>query len=286
MKGGGGTLFREPSRRADGPAPLHASAPLPGRRRGSSGGRESNTPPPPTHTPTTGCGIRDRSDGPFCLKGRGRGPARRSALPTAGGSARPRPRPRRQPPPGDRVTGPGSCQRPERGLSPPRPPGHRQAPSAARDRARPDRTDAPEGAGARCGSPPPPASPHLCGAAPRRSPPPASSPAPSLPRGKRGALSPRPPVGCEPPRRPPPTPACGTARWRAGGRVRPTFEELHLLELEGDVVAAGENVDGAAGLREQVQVQLQPHPAAARPCHPPPGAARPAWAGGRRPPPG
>lgn len=151
MKGGGGTLFREPSRRADGPAPLHASAPLPGRRRGSSGGRESNTPPPQHTHPPRAAGSGTGATG---LKGRGRGPARRSALPTAGGSARPRPRPRRQPPPGDRVTGPGSCQRPERGLSPPRPPGHRQAPSAARDRARPDRTDAPEGAGARCGSPP------------------------------------------------------------------------------------------------------------------------------------
>lgn len=42
-----------------------------------------------------------------------------------------------------------------------------------------------------------------------------------------------------------------------------TLSQLHPLELEGDVVAPGEDVDGAAGLREQVQVQLQPHPVAA-----------------------
>lgn len=284
MKGGGGTLFREPSRRADGPAPLHASAPLPGRRRGSSGGRESNTPPPQHTHPPRAAGSGTGATGPSALKvavGAQRG-------------ARPCQRPGALPGPGP---GPGDSPRPGIALQGR---GAASAPSAACPllaRRATARHPAPPGIGPgltgrtpRRGPVPavglPPASPHLCGAAPRRSPPPASSPAPSLPRGKRGALSPRPPVGCEPPRRPPPTPACGTARWRAGGRVRPTFEELHLLELEGDVVAAGENIDGAAGLREQVQVQLQPHPAAARPCHPPPEAARPAWAGGRRPPPG
>lgn len=38
-----------------------------------------------------------------------------------------------------------------------------------------------------------------------------------------------------------------------------TFHERHALELEGNVVLSGENVNGAAGLREQVQVQLQLH---------------------------
>lgn len=42
-----------------------------------------------------------------------------------------------------------------------------------------------------------------------------------------------------------------------------TLHQVHALELEGDVVAAGEDVERPAGLREQVQVQLQPHPAAA-----------------------
>lgn len=43
-----------------------------------------------------------------------------------------------------------------------------------------------------------------------------------------------------------------------------TLHQLHPFELEGDAVAAGEDVDRPAGLREQIEVQLQPHAAAPR----------------------
>lgn len=38
-----------------------------------------------------------------------------------------------------------------------------------------------------------------------------------------------------------------------------TVQQRKLLEVEADVVLLGENVHGAAGLREQVQVELQRH---------------------------
>ena len=41
--------------------------------------------------------------------------------------------------------------------------------------------------------------------------------------------------------------------------VRPTFEQVHGAQLEGDAVLLGEDVDGAAGLGQQVQVELQAH---------------------------
>lgn len=43
-----------------------------------------------------------------------------------------------------------------------------------------------------------------------------------------------------------------------------TLHQLHPFELEGDAVAPGEDVDRPAGLREQIEVQLQPHAAAPR----------------------
>lgn len=39
----------------------------------------------------------------------------------------------------------------------------------------------------------------------------------------------------------------------------PTLEQLHGAQLEGDAVFLGEDVDGAAGLGQQVQVELQDH---------------------------
>ena len=41
--------------------------------------------------------------------------------------------------------------------------------------------------------------------------------------------------------------------------VRPTFEQVHGAQLKGDAVLLGEDVDGAAGLGQQVQVELQAH---------------------------
>ena len=38
-----------------------------------------------------------------------------------------------------------------------------------------------------------------------------------------------------------------------------TFEQVHGAQLEGDAVLLGEDVDGAAGLGQQVQVELQDH---------------------------
>lgn len=39
----------------------------------------------------------------------------------------------------------------------------------------------------------------------------------------------------------------------------PTFEQVHGAQLEGDAVLLGEDVDGAARLGQQVQVELQAH---------------------------
>ena len=39
----------------------------------------------------------------------------------------------------------------------------------------------------------------------------------------------------------------------------PTFQQIHKLEVEGDAVLPGEDVDGAAGRGQQVQVELQAH---------------------------
>lgn len=38
-----------------------------------------------------------------------------------------------------------------------------------------------------------------------------------------------------------------------------TFEQSDLLEVEGDVVLLGEDINGAAGLGVQIQVQLYSH---------------------------
>lgn len=65
---------------------------------------------------------------------------------------------------------------------------------------------------------------------------------------------------------PPANPGTGGQRTTPQPRHKPrpplTLHQLHLLELERDAVAAGEDVERPAGLREQVEVQLQPHP-----CH-------------------
>lgn len=71
---------------------------------------------------------------------------------------------------------------------------------------------------------------------------------------------------------------CSTCPWThrhraglapGGGRVHRgkraqlpslTFEQLHMLELKGNVVFLGKDVDGTARLGKQVQVELQPHP--------------------------
>lgn len=47
--------------------------------------------------------------------------------------------------------------------------------------------------------------------------------------------------------------------------ARPTFEQLHDVQLEGDAVLLGEDVDSAAGLGQQVQVELQTHEGGSRP---------------------
>lgn len=56
---------------------------------------------------------------------------------------------------------------------------------------------------------------------------------------------------------------CERAHWRRAclrACVRElTVQQRKLLEVEADVVLLGEDVDGAAGLREQVQVELQRH---------------------------
>lgn len=44
-----------------------------------------------------------------------------------------------------------------------------------------------------------------------------------------------------------------------GRPAGPTFEQLHGAQLEGDAVFLGEDVDGTAGLGQQVQVELQAH---------------------------
>lgn len=45
---------------------------------------------------------------------------------------------------------------------------------------------------------------------------------------------------------------CGHARKRVG----PTFDNIHSAQFEGDAILLGEDVDGAAGLGQQVQVQF------------------------------
>lgn len=44
-----------------------------------------------------------------------------------------------------------------------------------------------------------------------------------------------------------------------GTRLNPTFDYMHGVHLEGNAVLLGEDVDGAAGLRQRVEVDLQAH---------------------------
>lgn len=65
---------------------------------------------------------------------------------------------------------------------------------------------------------------------------------------------------------------------RARLPARPTFEQLHRPQLEGNAVPLGEDVDGAARLGQQVQVELQAHGGSSGPS---PGS-RPGYETGNR----